>query len=151
MDLIRNNYKIFALVFLVLNAIGVLLVIFSSFGGMTVATAYGPRDRYASLGSEYSEATDTIFIVLIAIGLITAALFSFIASRAADSNRSRVNKLASGVSGVTFILTIAGGVMYNVTRAEIGYIDWWLETGFYVGIIVSLFDTAFYGLLLRKV
>jgi hypothetical protein len=46
-------------------------------------------------------------------------------------------------------LAIVGGVTYEIVRATIDYQDWWLDTGFYAGIIVGLLNSTFYTLLLR--
>ena len=149
-EIIRNNYKIFILVILALNIIGVILELSSPFGGMTVATYYGPRDRFASLGSEYSEALDNLFIVLIAVCLSVTALFSFILNRALQDHSRKTINLATTISIITVVLAITGGVLFNIIRAETNYLDWWLDTGFYTSLIVGLINTFFYAVALRK-
>jgi hypothetical protein len=74
----NKNYQTLIIIVLALNIIGTIMVLFTPFGGMTVSTAYGLRERYASLGSEYSEFSDNLFIVLLAICMLATALLSFV-------------------------------------------------------------------------
>jgi len=150
MEIIRKNYKRFIIAVLVLNIIGALLVFFSPFGGMTVATYYGPRERYASLGAEYSEATDNLFILLISISLIITAFLSLVMFKTVRFIKGKTIKLTLCISVITVLLAIIGGVLYDIVRADTAYLDWWPETCFYTGIIVGLINSVFYGIMLRK-
>lgn len=150
MEIIRKNYKIFIIAILALNIIGALLVFFSPFGGMTLPTYYGPRERYASLGAEYSEATDNLFIFLIVIFLIITVFLSLVIFKTVRSSQGKAIKLTLGISIVTVLVAIIGGVLYDIVRADTAYLDWWLETGFYTGLIVGLINSVFYGMMLRK-
>ncbi|MFC1874329.1 hypothetical protein ACFLYX_03400 [Chloroflexota bacterium] len=149
MEGIRRNYQTFIIVVLALNILATILLLFTPFGGMTVATAYGPRDRFASLGSEYSEVFDNLFIVLITICLIITATISFMVFKK-RSDHKKIIKSALVISVITVLLSIIGGVLFNTVRAEIDYLDWWLDTGFYAGLIVGLVNGVFYTLALRK-
>ena len=150
MEIMRKNYQIFVIIILALNILAAALVLFSPFGGMTVATAYGPRDRFASLGSEYSEFLDNLFIVLIVICLLIVVILSFMVLKTRHSNNKRMIKFASVISFVTLSLVIIGAVLFNIIRGEIDYLDWWLDTGFYAALIVGLVDVFFYTLISRK-
>lgn len=150
MQVIRKNYKTFAIILPALNVLGALLVLFSPFGGMTVATFSGPRERFASLFSEYSEPLDNLFIILIAVSLIITAFLSFRIFMNWSSNHRKNSTQALAVSIITVLLTVIGGVIYNSIRAEIDYQDWWLDTGFYTGLIVGLVNSIFCGLVLRR-
>jgi len=150
MESIRKHYRVLVIIVLALNVLGAILVLFTPFGGMTVATAYGFRDRFASLGSGYSEFLDNVFIVLIAICLIVTAFLSFLAFLTLQSGYRNIIKPARIFSIITFLLAIAGGISYEIIRAGIDYPDWWLDSGFYAAIIVGLIDCIFYVFVLRQ-
>jgi len=146
----NKNYQTLIIIVSALNIIGTILVLFTPFGGMTVSTAYGLRERYASLGSEYSEFSDNLFIVLLAICMLATALLSFVVLKTIQLKQRKPIKLAWFLSLLTLFLAIIGGVAYEIVRAAINYQDWWLDTGFYAGIIVGLINSTFYTVLLRR-
>ncbi len=146
----NKNYQTLLIIVTALNIIGTILVLFTPFGGMTVSTSYGLRERYASLASEYSELSDNLFIVLLAIGMIATALLSFVVLKSIRLGQKKPIKLAWFFSLLILCLAIVGGITYEIVRAGIGYEDWWLDTGFYAGIIIGLINSAFYTVLLRK-
>ena len=150
MSVINKNYQTLIIIFLALNIIGTILVLFTPFGGMTVSTSYGLRDRYASLASEYSELTDNIFIVLLAICMLATTLLSFVALKSTQLKQRKPIRLAWFFSLLILSLAILGGITYEIVRSGIGYIDWWLDTGFYAGIIIGLLNSTFYTLILRR-
>jgi hypothetical protein len=96
----RRNLIILALA---LSIIGAILVLTTPFGGMTVSTAYGPRDRYASLGSEYSEPLDNVVIVLLALCMLPMALLSFIALISNQSSFGRPIRPARILAVLTLV------------------------------------------------
>ena len=142
-----KNYRTLIIIVLVLNIIGTLLVLFTPFGGMTVSTAYGLRERYASLGSEYSEFTDNLFIVLLAICMLATALLSFLVQKTFQLKQWKPIKGAWFFSLLALSSAIVGGIIYEIVRAVIDYADWWLDTGFYAGIIIGLINSIFYTVL----
>lgn len=146
----NKNYQTLLIIVTALNIIGTILVLFTPFGGMTVSTSYGLRERYASLASEYSELSDNLFIGLLAIGMIATALLSFVVLKSIRLGQKKPIKLAWFFSLLILCLAIVGGIIYEIVRAGIGYEDWWLDTGFYAGIIIGLINSAFYTVLLRK-
>ena len=146
----NKNYQTLIIIVLALNIIGTILVLFTPFGGMTVSTFYGLRERYASLASEYSEFTDNIFIVLLVICMLATALLSFVVLKSIQTKQRKPIRLAWFFSLLILSLAIVGGVTYEIVRAGIGYEDWWLDTGFYAGIIVGLLSSGFYTVILRK-
>jgi hypothetical protein len=150
MESIRKYYHILLIIILALNILGAILVLFTPFGGMIVATAYGPRERFASLGSGYSEFLDNVFIVLIAICLVVTAFLSFLALLTLRSGNNNVVRPARIVSIITFLLAIIGAISFEIIRAEIDYLDWWLDTGFYAAIVVGLVNSIFYLFLFKK-
>ena len=145
----NKNYQTLIIIVSALNIIGTILVLFTPFGGMTASTAYGLRERYASLGSEYSEFSDNLFIVLLAICMLATALLSFVVLKTIQLKQRKPIKLAWFLSLLILFLAIVGGVTYEIVRAAIDYADWWLDTGFYAGIIVGLINSTFYTVLLR--
>jgi hypothetical protein len=149
-ETIRKNNKIFLITIFILNIIGTLLVLFTPFGGMSVKTYYGPRERFASLGSEYAEFTDNLFIILIAVSLMIIALLSLTMVRPISSQIGKVHNLIVYVSILMILLTAAGGVLFDFVREETTYLDWWLETGFYTGLTVGIVDTVFWGLMRKR-
>jgi hypothetical protein len=150
MAVIKKNYQTLIIIVLALSIIGTILVLFTPFGGMTVSTYYGLRERYASLFSEYSEPLDNLFIVLLAICMLVTAILSFVELKSTQLKPRKTIRLAWFFSVLTLFLAIVGGVTYEVVRAGIGYEDWWLDTGFYAGIITGLLNSTFYTVILRK-
>ena len=150
MDFVRNNYKVFLIAILFLNIIGIFLLLFTPFGGMTVSTAYGPRDRFASLGSDYSEVLDNVFIILIVIMLGITTFYTGRLTRMVLSASRQMIKLSLIFSICLVLMTIIGAVVFNVLRGQIDYMDWWMDTGFYAAIIIGLVDSAFYAVMIRS-
>ncbi len=150
MAVINKNYQALIILVLALNIIGTILVLFTPFGGMTVSTVYGLRERYASLASEYSELTDNLFIVLLAICMLATALSSFVVLKSIQFKQRKPIRLAWFFSLLTLSLAIIGGITYEVIRATMAYVDWWLDTGFYAGIIIGLLNITIYTVILRK-
>jgi hypothetical protein len=136
MAVTNQNYRTLIIIVLALNIIG--------------STSYGLRERYASLGSEYSELSDNLFIILLAICMLATALLSFVALKSIQLKQRKPIKLAWFFSLLILCLAIIGGVTYEMVRAAIDYIDWWLDTGFYAGIIVGLLSSVFYTVILRR-
>ena len=145
-----SNQRSLVILALILSAIGAILVLTTPFGGMTVSTYYGLRDRFASLGSEYSEFLDNVFIVLLALCMLATALVSFIALSLAQPNQGQVIRTARILAFLTLGLAIMSGIAYEITRANIGYIEWWLDTGFYAALVAGLVNSILYSVVLRK-
>ncbi len=82
--------------------------------------------------------------------MIATALLSFVVLKSIRLGQKKPIKLAWFFSLLILCLAIVGGVTYEIVRAGIGYEDWWLDTGFYAGIIIGLINSAFYTVLLRK-
>ncbi|MFC1947147.1 hypothetical protein ACFLXY_04415 [Chloroflexota bacterium] len=150
MDLIRRNYKLILIIILFLNVAGIFLMFFTPFGGMTVSTAYGPRDRFASLGSDYSEVLDNVFIILIVIMLGITTFYTGRLTRMVLSASRQMIKLSLIFSICLVLITIIGAVVFNILRGQIDYMDWWMDTGFYAAIIIGLVDSAFYAVMIRS-
>jgi hypothetical protein len=145
------KYRTLVLVVLALNVVGAVLVLFWPFGGMLVTTAYGPAERFAGLGRGYNEGLDLVLVILIGASLIVSALLSFILFNTMGSDQRRTIKVATVVAVVTLLLTIIAGVQFNIVRSGSDYyLDWWLDTGFYAGIVVGLLDSIFYTLVSTK-
>lgn len=145
-----KNPRNLVILALILSAIGAILVLTTPFGGMTVPTYYGLRDRFASLGSEYSEPLDNIFIVLLALCMLATALVSFVASRLAQLNQGKVIRTARTLAFLTLGLAVMGGFAYEITRANIGYVEWWLDTGFYAALVAGLVNSILFSVVLRR-
>lgn len=145
-----KNQRNLVILALALCIIGAILVLNTPFGGMIVSTSYGLRDRYASLGSEYSEPLDNVFIVLLAVCMLAMALLSFITLISKGLSFRKPIRLSWIFAVLTLGLAILGGVAYEITRANLGYEDWWLDTGFYAGLVTGLLNIILYTILLRK-
>ena len=147
---IRTNYKIVLIIILILNIVGILLQFFTPFGGMTVSTAYGPRDRFASLGSEYSEVLDNLFIVVIIITLGILSFYTGKLTRMAQTVSKHIFKLSLIASISLVLITIIAAIVFNVIRGQIDYLEWWLDTGFYGALIIGIVDIVFYSIMIRN-
>ncbi len=150
MEFIDRHCRTLTIVVLALSVVGAVLVLSTPYGGMTVATYYGLRERHASLASEYSELTDNLFIVLSAISMLATALLSFVVRRSVQLKEMKPIRMAWFFSVLTLALSIAGGVTYQIVRAAIGYEDWWLDTGFFAVMVVGLLSSSVYTLILRR-
>jgi hypothetical protein len=145
-----KNQRNLVILALIVSAIGAILILTTPFGGMSVSTADGPRDRFASLGSGYSELLDNVFIVLLTLCMLATALVSFVALRPAQLNHGKVIRTARLLAFLTLGLAVMGGIAYEITRANIGYIEWWLDTGFYAALVVGLVNSILYSVVLRR-
>lgn len=135
---------------MVLNFIGGILMLTTDFGGMVIRVSGGYRDRWASLGSEYAETADNVFIVLLAICMFIMAALSLIALLKKQSNTRKLIGTARVLGIVTLVLAIISGFVYNAIRDEMDYWNWWLDTGFYTAIVVGVLSTILYSVYLRK-
>ena len=145
-----KNPRNLVILALILSALGAILVLTTPFGGMTVSTYYGLRDRFASLGSEYSESLDNVFIVLLTFCMLATALVSFVALRLAPLNQGKVIRTARMLAFLTLGLAVMGGIAYEITRANIGYVEWWFDTGFYAALVVGLVNSILFSVVLRR-
>lgn len=147
----RRNLLVAAVV---LTLVAVILVLSSPFGGMSVRVPYGDayvlRDRFASLGSEYSELVDNAVILVLAMCLIVGGFLNGIALAADQKAVPGLTRGARMFSAAAFGVAILGGVVYHAIRAAADYPDWWLDTGFYAGLTAGGVSSVLYTVMLRR-
>ena len=131
---------------LISSLVGAILMLVIDFGGF-----------YSYSGSFYGyiyagfNTTTGILIIIMAILIIYCTIISFVGLRYPDKVPTP-NILRSGFysSAIVLIISIIGGVVFEVEMAEADYTSWWLDAGFYGAIIGSLLTAIFFYLALRQ-
>jgi len=151
LDKSSNIRSIILLSSLILSIVGAIFIMTTGLGGQSVQ-AFGYSwgyDYWSGLGGMYSEASDNVFITLLAICLFSMALISVsvLVRKQATDNLLRLGRV---LAIITIILSIVGEVVFMMVRAEIGYMDWWISPGFVLALLAGLVNAVLYTIEIKR-
>lgn len=127
-DPMNNNY----LLTVVFSTLGGLLVLLSDFGGWTEGTYYGFNDYYLFIGSDNAPVLGQLLVLIIGAMLLLTSYFAY---KGMNDTGSRYLKNAYQLSIISVILALVGAILFLIIASDA--IDYWLDVGFYAGIIGS--------------
>jgi hypothetical protein len=144
----RSNF--YALIF-ILSVIGVILFVFTEFGGYTTSLRY----QYSvSLESSFNNpdliAYAPLFILVTFFFLLNIFLSLKelnIIKTAFPSNSAKLGLYSS--LGI-LVISAVGGIAFEAILSESGAMDWWLSSGFYAGIIGGILLPLLYYFIMRN-
>lgn len=126
------------LLVLVLSATGGIMLLASSFGGLYYNDGYIQGERYACLGCDYNASFTIAAILGGGIPLLACAVIAVNELLPARFIKPDLTMLAIILAFVATGLVIAGGIDFGVIYDSYSYAsDWWLDAGFYGGVIAG--------------
>ena len=137
---------------LILSIIGVILFTFTDFGGY-IGGFYDYRYSI-SLESSFSNpdllAFAPLFILVICLFLVNIflPLKELKVVKASFPNNSA--KLGFYSSLLILVISAVGAVAFEVILSDAGAVDWWLDAGFYAGIIGGILLPLLYYFIMKK-
>lgn len=144
---LNNNigrYSTFSFIF---SLLGGLLVLFTDFGGWSETyfdgyyTTY--PDYYVYIGSENMPFIGYPILIGIGLALLYTAYVSY-QSMTSDISTEKI-KIGMITASIALGGVILGALIFTVLAEDAT--DWWLDIGFYAGLIGSLFSLIFLNLI----
>lgn len=147
---ILSNYYTWILV---LSLLGGILFLFTEFAGYTA-----PPYNYwysVSLESAFYNPDHAAFapVFILVAGLFFLNTFVSLKGLNLIKFEARgidAQKLGLYTSIGIFVISVIGGVAFELILAESGATDWWFNTGFYAGLIGGILMTIFYYLIMKR-
>lgn len=131
---------------MIFSLLGGILVLLTDFGGWSETYFDGTYttypDYYVYIGSENMPFIGYPLLIGIGFSLLYAAYISYQAMTTDIS----ADKIRTGIIGASVALggVILGALIFTVLAEDAT--DWWLDTGFYAGLIGSIFTIIFLNL-----
>ena len=144
----RSNF--YALIF-ILSVIGVILFVFTEFGGYTTSLRY----QYSvNLESSFNNpdliAYAPLFILVTCFFLLNVFLSLKELNIIKTSFPSNSAKLGLYSSLGILVISAVGGVAFETILSDSGARDWWLSSGFYAGIIGGILLPLLYYFIMKS-
>jgi hypothetical protein len=143
---LRSNY--YGLIF-ILSVIGAILFIFTEFGGYTTYYQYS-----VNIGSSFSNpdliAYAPLFILVTFFFLLNIFLPLKELNIIKTSFPSNSAKLGFYSSLGILVITAIGGIAFEVILSGSGAWNWWLNSGFYAGIIGGILLPLLYYFIMKN-
>jgi hypothetical protein len=144
----RSNF--YALIF-ILSVIGVILFVFTEFGGYTTPPYY----QYSvNLESSFRNPDLIAYAPLFVLVMFFFLLNIFLSLKelniiktAFPSNSAKLGLYSS--LGI-LVISAVGGIAFEAILSESGAMDWWLSSGFYAGIIGGILLPLLYYFIMRN-
>ena len=143
---VNPRQKQFFILIVVFSLIGIILLLSTEFGGFH-GSPYPPYYYYSCLGCDYSVGADTAAIIIGAILLIFQLIIAVNAVLPAPFLKKLSGMKIIPILGIaTIAMMIMGGAAFG---SYYDYYEWWLEAGFYGGLVAGMLNTILSVLALR--
>ena len=144
----RSNF--YALIF-ILSVIGVILFVFTEFGGYTTPPYYQYSVNLESSFRNPDLIAYAPLFVLVTFFFLLNIFLSLkelnIIKTAFPSNSAKLGLYSSlGILAISAV----GGIAFEAILSESGAMDWWLSSGFYAGIIGGILLPLLYYFIMRN-
>lgn len=142
----RSNY--YGLIF-ILSVIGAILFIFTEFGGYTTYYQYSVNIESAFNNPDLiAYAPLLLLVAFFFLVNIFLSLKELNIIKVAFPRNSA--KLGFYTSLGILVITVIGGVAFEVILSESGAWNWWFNSGFYAGIIGGILLPLLYYLIMKN-
>jgi len=142
----RSNY--YGLIF-ILSVIGAILFVFTEFGGYTTYYQYSVNLE-SSFNTPDLIAYAPLFILVTFFFLLNIFLSLKELNIIKVSFPSNSAKLGFYASLGILVITAIGGIAFEVILSESGALNWWLNSGFYAGIIGGILLPLLYYFIMKN-
>ena len=142
----RSNY--YGLIF-ILSLIGAILFIFTEFGGYTTYYQYSVNIE-SSFSNPDLVAYAPLFILVTFFFLLNIFLSLKELNIIKTSFPSNSAKLGFYSSLGILVITAVGGIAFEVLLSGSGALNWWLNSGFYAGIIGGILLPLLYYFIMKS-
>ena len=136
----------------VLSVLGGILFLFTEFGGYTTPPYYYWYS--ISLESAFYNPDHAAFAPIFILVACLFFLNTLISLKGMNVIKFKApmeaNKLGLYTSVSILVISIAGGIAFEVILSESGATNWWFNTGFYAGLIGGILMTTLYYLIIRN-
>jgi hypothetical protein len=143
---IRSNY--YGLIF-ILSIIGAILFIFTEFGGYTTYYKYS-----VNLESSFRNPDLSAFAPLLVLVSFFFVLNIFLSLKGLNiiktSLANNSAKLGFYSSLGILVITAVGGIVFEIILSDSGATDWWLNSGFYAGLIGGILLPLLYYFIMKN-
>ena len=145
----RSNY--YGLIF-ILSVIGAILFIFTEFGGYTTLPYY--YQYSVNIGSSFNNPDLIAYAPLFILVTFFFVLNIFLSLKELNIIKTSFPrnsaKLGFFSSLGILLITAVGGIAFEVILSESGAWNWWLNSGFYAGIIGGILLPLLYYFIMKN-
>ncbi|MHA2089890.1 MAG: hypothetical protein ACW98K_03445 [Candidatus Kariarchaeaceae archaeon] len=137
----QTNIQSYLVGALITSVIGAVLLIFSDFGGWLET---GDFDYYLHTDSENANGFQILMLYVLAIGLLGCSYLAFDGMRAGTTVTAQKLTLGFNLAIAVIVATLVETLLFIIWVS--GEEDWWLDAGFFGGLIGGILTALLFKL-----